>query len=154
MKSILKTTMILCLILTYGIESHAQKNVIVEDNEPFTYIITNSTDSEERPVFDSGDVDVKAEFPGGIEKLVDWLRTNVVYPKAAVKENVSGKASVVFIVNEDGSILVWYVEVTPDREDFLNEALRICQNMPRWIPAKINGKHVRSIFRLPITFKL
>jgi len=34
------------------------------------------------------------------------------------------------------------------------EALRVVRAMPRWHPGKVNGKPVRAMYVLPITFKL
>jgi hypothetical protein len=33
------------------------------------------------------------------------------------------------------------------------EAIRLKKNMPKWIPASLNGNHVAVYNQLPITFK-
>ena len=39
-------------------------------------------------------------------------------------------------------------------KDIDNEVLRVVKKMPKWTPAKVDGKKVRSLFNLPITFRL
>lgn len=47
------------------------------------------------------------------------------------------------------------VEVVQSADPLLDaEAVRVVQSMPKWIPAEMDGKAVRSIFRLPVRFKL
>jgi len=58
-----------------------------------------------------------------------------------------------FVVNTDGSIsdakVIRGVDPHLDKE-----ALRVISKMPKWKPAKQNGKPVRCVFNLPLRFKL
>ncbi|MFW5605868.1 MAG: energy transducer TonB [Prevotella pectinovora] len=38
--------------------------------------------------------------------------------------------------------------------DKKTKALRVVKAMPSWTPGKINGKPVRTLYALPITFRL
>lgn len=77
--------------------------------------------------------------------------TTLKYPSAAARANKGGRVFVSFVVNTDGSIqdvkLIKGVGFGCDEE-----AIRVIKSMPRWNPAKQNGKPVRSIFTQPITF--
>ena len=85
--------------------------------------------------------------------LFQSLNQNVRYPEEAFLANEQGRVIVKFIVEADGTIgdaqLVHGVSPSLDQE-----ALRVVKTMPKWTPAKVNGKPVASWFNLPITFKL
>lgn len=56
---------------------------------------------------------------------------------------------VAFVVNRDGSISD--VEVARSVDPSLdNEALRVINSMPRWIPGQQGGKNVRVRYTLPL----
>lgn len=98
-------------------------------------------------------VDQQAEFPGGMNAWSRFIMTTLKYPSAAARANKGGRVFVSFVVNTDGSIqdvkLIKGVGF-----GFDEEAIRVIKAMPRWNPAKQNGKPVRSIFTQPITFAI
>lgn len=99
-----------------------------------------------------GDWVEMAHFPGGTDKLIDYLSANIKYPATAEKDNVSGRVIVTFRVEKDGTLSDAKV-VKGIREDLDNEALRIVGNMPKWVPGKDKEGHaVVSVYSLPITF--
>ena len=59
---------------------------------------------------------------------------------------------VTFTINADGSISDPKVVRSLDKE-LDAEALRVVGLMPKWIPAKMNGKSKKSKYTLPIVFK-
>lgn len=98
-------------------------------------------------------VEKQAEFPGGIQALMQWLSMNVRYPEDAMKNDAQGRVIVKFVVNPDGSIsdptVLKSVEPSLDQE-----AIRVVMAMPKWEAAENNGQKVASYFNLPIAFKL
>jgi len=44
------------------------------------------------------------EFPGGVEKMYEYIGQNLVYPKTAQRDNIQGKVFVKFVVTKDGDI--------------------------------------------------
>ena len=110
-------------------------------------------------VFPDGDdkiydiVDVMAGFPGGDEACYKWLAGQLKYPPEAVKNKIQGRVHVSFVVEKDGTIT--HIQVRRSPNDLLaNEAIRVIKLMPKWTPAKVGNKIVRSTFILPIVFKL
>lgn len=98
--------------------------------------------------------EVSAEFPGGFGAMKDYLETNIVLPALVMKGKIGGNCYTQFIVERDGSITnTKIVRGVTDCPECDAEALRVIQNMPKWKPAKMNGKIVRSSFNLPIAFK-
>ena len=98
-------------------------------------------------------VEVMAEPPGGYAAFMQWIGRNYQYPHQAVKQGVSGRVKLRFIVEKDGSIT--QVEVLNDLGYGTGEeAIRVLKHSPRWKPASTKGKPVRSWCTLPITIRL
>ncbi len=96
---------------------------------------------------------VLAEYPGGIEGLIKFMRSNIKYPQKALDNGVEGQVLVEFIIDRDGSVC----DVKPKHSiDPLldNEAVRAVKNMPKWKPGTKDGKNVRIKYILPISFRL
>ncbi|MDR1678368.1 MAG: energy transducer TonB [Prevotellaceae bacterium] len=122
----------------------AQKDVIIsEDISPKA--TTNDTTIYLVP-------DIMAQFPGGNAAMYSWLSNNVHYPEPARDSGIQGRVLVQFIVEKDGSLS--NLEILRGIEELDTEALRLVKMMPEWIPARLNGKILRSQVILPITFKL
>lgn len=96
-------------------------------------------------------VEQMPEFPDGMPAMIEFLQTNLNYPKDAKKQNVGGRILVMFVVEADGSISNVRVakKVFPSLDA---EALRVVKAMPKWNPGKEKGKPVRVNFSLPIVF--
>ncbi len=98
-------------------------------------------------------VDVDAEFPGGLEELIMFVCMNVEYPEQARKANVEGTVYASFCIDRDGSVS--NITILRDIGYGCGDAVvKMLQSMPRWKPAKVRGKNVRSEFNLPVTFTL
>ncbi|QJW89473.1 energy transducer TonB [Spirosoma taeanense] len=92
-------------------------------------------------------------FPGGMNKLGNYLRKNLQYPQAARQARKEGKVFVTFIVGEQGAIEEVRALNSLDPE-LDAEAVRVVQAMPNWKPAKVAGKAVACRYNLPINFAL
>lgn len=96
-------------------------------------------------------VDENAEFPGGKIKFLEYIEKNM---KLISEMEVGGKCYLRFVVDLDGGIsnvvILRGVESCPQCD---KEAKRLIENMPKWIPAKINGKEVKSISNIAVKFE-
>ena len=92
-------------------------------------------------------------FPGGEKEMQRYIRENLKYPETAQKEGIQGRVTLRFIVADDGEIqnvvVVRGIDPSCDKE-----AVRVIENMPKWVPGKQNGIAVPVYFNLPIQFKL
>lgn len=136
-----------------GLELPTVGEFVVEDMTQ-----ADSVDTSEYAI-EEGDVDVfvlieeYASFPGGEEALDDYLEKNIVYPKLAKEQRISGTVVVKFVVEKDGSITNARV-LREIGGGCGAEALRVVKNMPKWKPGKQSGRRVRSEYTLPIFFEL
>lgn len=93
------------------------------------------------------------EYPGGMAALVQWLTRNIIYPQEARKHNIQGRVVVSFIINADGSLSD--IHLTKTAHFLLDrEALRVAKLMPKWKPGIANNKPCRTLFAIPIEFKI
>ena len=92
-------------------------------------------------------------FPGGLNELMNYLSTNIVYPEEAWKKGEEGRVIISFIVETDGSVSNASVSksVSPSLDA---EAVGVITAMPKWMPGKSNGHAVRVKFNVPISFKI
>lgn len=98
------------------------------------------------------DVDVEADFIGG----VNAFRTKVLQNfDSSIIENETGevvKAVVTFVVERDGTIS--NIKVSGANTDFNKEAEKTIKGIKgKWNPAKFQGENVRSYFRFPISMQ-
>ena len=100
-----------------------------------------------------GHVDVDAEFPGGMEELVMFVCMNIEYPEQAKKANIEGKVFARFCVEKDGSVS--NIRILRDIGYGCGDAVvKMLKSMPRWKPARVDGKNVKVEFNLPVNFIL
>jgi hypothetical protein len=100
-------------------------------------------------------VDEQAEFPGGRVALMQFIRDNFRIPEITEDIGLAGRIRMSFIVLEDGSIMDVKVEKgIADCPGCDREAIRIIKKMPKWKPAKLKGRIVKSHYNLPIQIHL
>ena len=98
-------------------------------------------------------VDNPPSFQGGNSEMYSYLSKELKYPVEAKAKKVSGKVIMQFTVEKDGSLSD--INVVKDNVGYgaAEEATRVIQKMPNWIPGKNDGKNIRVKMTLPITFK-
>lgn len=90
---------------------------------------------------------------GGFGAFYQNISERIKYPAPARRMRIEGKVFVEFVVNRDGSIQdVRAVKGIGAGCD--EEAVRVVETAPDWVPARQRGKTVRQRMVLPITFKL
>ncbi len=98
-------------------------------------------------------VEESPQFPGGIQKMYEYIQKNIRYPRMEKEAGIQGRVFVTFVVEKDGSITD--VRVLKGVTEGLNkEAVRVIKSMPRWKPGKQRGRPVRVRVNLPINFIL
>jgi len=86
-------------------------------------------------------------------KMLEFIYTNIKYPKEARAKGIDGVTIVQFVVNTDGTMSNLTVVRDPGA-GLGAEAKRVIGNLPKWIPGKQDGKTVKVIYTLPVRFKL
>ncbi|SHF68698.1 outer membrane transport energization protein TonB [Flavobacterium fluvii] len=110
---------------------------------------TEAVVEEDNTVYNTAGIEVKPEFPGGIEKFYKFVEKNYQFPD---EEGLNGKVYVTFVVEKDGSLTD--IKVLRDiGYGTGKEAIRVLKACPKWSPGEQNGKKVRCTYSLPIAIK-
>ncbi len=97
----------------------------------------------------TGALDVQPKFPGGIDKFYTYVGNNFKKPHLDDERKMTVLVS--FVIELDGSISDIRVLQNPG-EGLDKEAIRVLKALKtKWEPGKINGKPVRTLYKLPIT---
>jgi TonB family protein len=122
------------------------------ENTFFEYAYPAVGEHQEARIFES--IEGAAVFPGGREKMDEFLSANLRYPASVREGIISGRVYVKFVVSEKGEISAAQVlKGIPACPECGEEAIRLINSMPNWIPAKNEGKTVKSYVGLPIKFE-
>lgn len=96
--------------------------------------------------------DKMPEFPGGRNALGSFLRKKIKYPSEAISNKIEGRVYLRFVVEADGSIsnpiIVRGIGYGCDQE-----AIRLAQLMPSWIPGEQKGRKVPVYAEFLVNFK-
>ena len=98
-------------------------------------------------------VEQQPQFPGGMDALMQYLSSAIVYPEKAARQRIEGRVIVSFTVSENGDVsnpkILKGIGAGLDEE-----AVRIVTKMPRWEPGIQGGEAVAVQYNLPVTFQL
>ena len=100
-------------------------------------------------VYEYNDLDDWAMFPDGdVQGALKYVRDRVHYPDN-VSADVKGLVQVSFIVNSDGSLtdVMLRKGIDPALDEQVIQAFK---SMPKWKPAKKDGKSVRSKYMMAV----
>ncbi len=104
---------------------------------------------EDNNIYNTAGIEVKPDFPGGLEKFYKFVGKNFQVPE---EEGLKGKVFVTFVVEKDGSLTD--IKVIRDiGYGTGKEAMRVLRSCPKWNPGEQNGKKVRVLYSLPITIQ-
>lgn len=98
-------------------------------------------------------VDSLPQFKEGGRALNSYISQNMKLPESELQHTSGGRIMVYFVVGSNGETRDFRImeSLSPvvDRE-----VVRVLRLMPRWKPAKLNGKSVDYLYRLPIELNL
>ena len=93
------------------------------------------------------------EFPGGPDAMDAYVKRSVQYPEVARSNGIHGTVLVEFVVETDGSLSHPVIKV-PLFPECDQEAVRVVMSMPKWSPARMQGKPIRCYYVVPVKFVL
>lgn len=109
---------------------------------------TYSVASKSLPIaFDH--VENRPMFPGGDAEFIKFISKNYHAPEV---EGLNGVLKVTFVVEANGTITD--IKIIQDLGSGTGEeAKRMLQQSPKWIPGEQDGQPVRVLYTLPITIR-
>jgi hypothetical protein len=78
--------------------------------------------------------DTRAEFPGGENALINFVKQNLSYPLSAINDSVQGRVALIFCIDDNGFT---------NKSEFLKslnsdieiQCAKMIKKMPKWKPA-------------------
>jgi len=137
------------LLLLSSIGCFAQSEIICAFPQIDLYSEKLETLADGSIVFNKPDT--MPQFKGGEQELMNFISSNLKYP--ATNDCIQGRVILKLIIRENGNISDIQV-ISSLEKNFDKEAVRVIKSMPKWIPAKLDGKNIDSYFTLPIHFRL
>ena len=127
------------------------KAVAVKYTVPITFRLKSPVEETKEETLTV--VDVMPQYPGGDRELLKFIAQSIKYPTDAQEAGVQGRVICSCVVDKKGNIvepkIIRGIDPSLDAE-----ALRVIGMMPRWTPGRQDGKAVRVLYTVPITFRL
>jgi protein TonB len=118
----------------------------------FSFQLMNAQEPTSQPqdsIYDFKEVDVKPEYPGGVEAFYKFIAKTFKTPE---EEGLNGKIITTFVIEIDGSITD--IKVLQDIGYGSGaEVLKVLSMSKKWIPAKLKDIPVRVLYQFPITVR-
>jgi protein TonB len=108
----------------------------IEEDQPFIKV-------EKMPTFRGGD----------LNQFRNWVQGRLRYPQIAQENGISGRVTLTFVIEKDGTLTNIEVMQSPDRS-LSEEAIRVLNTSPKWEPGKQRNQPVRVRFTLPVAFQI
>jgi len=139
-------------VIGYGNSDQEDKAEIVIFNAPKIQKNTDPTKNND-PIFYTAEK--PAEFPGGPKGWTNYLMNNLDRDLPVKNKAVTGKYTIKlnFLVNKDGGVENVVAENNPGYGT-ADEAIRVIEKGPKWIPAEQNGKKVNYLMKQVIVFNV
>jgi len=128
------------------------KNFLILAIAFFVIQIVSAQEQTSQPrdtIYDFKEVDVKPEYPGGVESFYKFIAKNFKTPE---EEGLNGKIITTFVIETDGSIS--NIKVLQDvGYGSAAEVFKVLAMSKKWIPCKLKDVPVRVLYQFPITVR-
>ncbi|MEZ4805101.1 MAG: TonB family protein [Bacteroidia bacterium] len=104
--------------------------------------------------YDEDELSSKPEFIGGNDKIQEFIKEHIIYPKNAISIEAEGIVMVSFIVEKDGRVTNVKIRGMKAGNDLDEEAIRVVKLFPNFKPGLYKKHPVRVICSIPIEFIL
>lgn len=98
-------------------------------------------------------VEKMPQFPNGDKGLMEFVQSNLRYPKEAAQFKIQGTVIVRFTVDEKGKVTNPTV-IRSVHQLLDSEAVRVVKLLPEWKPGTSDGEPVKVYYTLPMMFRL
>jgi hypothetical protein len=89
------------------------------------------------------------QYPGGEEKLIEYLHKNIKYPAIKREESVTSTFYITFIIDKNGKAIHGKI-LEGTAESVNDQLLKAIDAMPLWIPGKLDNRTVNVRYNLPM----
>jgi TonB family protein len=93
------------------------------------------------------------KYPKGDAAFYKFLGQTIRYPKEAREEGIQETIFVSFTIDKIGKVTKTKT-LKSKYKDLAAESIRTIEAIPKWTPAKLDGKHIEMALLIPFTFVL
>ena len=140
-------------------KSHLGNNIQTQQQKPKITPKESAAKAEnpKGPYYYSDDipqhvVEKQPEYKGGYDAMMNFLKNNIRYPETAKKSGIQGTVYIQFIVEKTGKVARVKI-LRGISKECDEEAIRVVNSMPKWIPGRQSGKAVPVMFQIPVKFQ-
>lgn len=99
-------------------------------------------------------VEQMPQFQGGdLASFRNWVMGKLKYPPVAAANGISGRVTLQFVIEKDGTLGEIVVVTSPDKS-LSDEAVRVLNTSPKWTPGQQGRQKVRVKYTLPVDFRI
>ncbi|MDR0733527.1 MAG: TonB family protein [Dysgonamonadaceae bacterium] len=135
-------------------EEPAKQDTALNNQSPDAETLELEPQTDEQKADETeAEADEAPLFPGGNVALARFIYSRIQYPQAALQQRIQGRVWCSFMVDRNGTVS----DVALEKGVYVfldEEAVRVLEAMPPWIPGKTHGKNVKVKVYLPIVFKI
>ncbi len=96
---------------------------------------------------------IRAQYGDNEHAFLKYLVSNLKYPNEAIESGIKGTVYLKIIIKADGSVKMF--SIISSAHPFLDyESWELIENMPKWNPAKKDGKPIDSYYNIPVKYSL
>ncbi|WP_395054922.1 energy transducer TonB [Flavobacterium sp.] len=104
--------------------------------------------NEDNNIYNSLEIDIKPEYPGGISEFRKFIASNFITPEN--EKFKGGNVSVSFVIEKDGTLT--NIKILKDAGfNTGTETIRVLKLCKIWMPGEKKGQNVRVLYVVPIT---
>lgn len=133
-----------------NIDASEEGDVMI-DERPVEHTVEQKI-TEDRNVYNPRDVQVQAEYPGGINAFKKFVVENMGNLSVDATGNISMQFR--FVIEKDGTLTDIRIDSDGGFPDIAKLATNVLSWSPKWQPAVNNGRSVRMAFVLPLTIQI
>lgn len=137
---------------TQTTDTLSQKHAEVKDTVNQNIPSAKSNETETEDGFKTV-VERIPQFPGGDKAYKEFISKNLIYPLQAKILGIQGSVEIAIKIDITGKVEEIKI-VKSSHQYFSDEARRIVNVMPKWLPGIKNGKPVEFWIKLPLYFVL
>jgi len=142
---------ILTDVPTTTVEDGVENTTLLKGGETDSIRFTESTLIEKTTYNSFESLQRYPQFPGGLNKLQEFLAKKISYPELARIKHISGTILLSFIIDTQGNLTDIKI-LHGIGGGCEQEAIRALSASPKWTPGLNNDKPVSVLYQIPVKF--
>jgi Gram-negative bacterial TonB protein C-terminal len=114
----------------------------------FLFCMNSFAQSTDKKIYNYETVEVKPQFPGGINEFMKFVIKNYQPPEEDEGNALKGTVTVDIEINSEGNISK--ITIVNDLGNAGKEIKRVLSKSPKWTPGRNNFENVTVVYQFPV----